>query len=193
MEVVAVGIDGTDRELIGGEYGEAPPGDEYLTIGHESFGRVIDARDSPLRVGERVVAIVRRPDPVPCVNCAVDEWDMCLNGLYTERGIKGAYGFLAERYVEHPRYLVSVPETIGEAGVLLEPLSIVEKAIEQITRIQSRLVWSPTRALVLGAGTIGTLATLVLRLQDLDVWLYRRTSAPRRTRSTRRPRCSNAR
>ncbi len=175
VQVIAVGVDGTDRELLRGEYGEAPPGDEYLITGHESLGRVVEAPAGPVQPGELVVAIVRRPDPEPCLTCAAGEWDMCLNGRYTERGIKGAHGFLAERYVEEPRYLIALPERLAPVGVLLEPLSIAEKAIEQIRRIQSRLVWAPPRrALVLGAGTIGTLATLLLRLDGLDVHLYSR-------------------
>lgn len=174
VRVVAVGVDGTDRELMRGEYGEAPAGENDLIIGHESLGRVVSTPNGGLRTGQLVVAIVRRPDPVPCVNCAAGEWDMCLNGLYTERGIKGAHGFLAEQYTENPRYLVPVPESLAAVAVLLEPLSIVEKAVEQSYRIQSRLVWTPRRALVLGAGTIGTLATLLLRLQGLDVYLYSR-------------------
>lgn len=174
VEVVAVGVDGTDRELLHGEYGEAPSDDEYLIIGHESLGRVVDAPAGAVRAGQPVVAIVRRPDPEPCLNCAAGAWDMCLNGRYTERGIKGAHGFLSERYAEDPYYLIALPEPLAPIGFLLEPLSIVEKAVEQIRRIQSRLIWSPRRALVLGAGTIGTLATLVLRLEGLDVHLYSR-------------------
>jgi glucose 1-dehydrogenase len=174
VEVIAVGVDGTDRELLSGAYGEAPPGDDHLITGHESLGRVAVASDGSLREGQLVVAIVRRPDPVPCANCAAGEWDMCLNGRYTERGIKAAHGFLAERYVEEPRYLVALPDTLLGIGMLLEPLSIVEKAIEQIDRIQSRLLWAPRRALVLGAGTIGTFAAVLLRLRGLEVMLYSR-------------------
>lgn len=174
VEVIAVGVDGTDRELLSGAYGEAPPGDDYLITGHESLGRVVTASDGSLRDGQLVVAIVRRPDPVPCPNCAAGEWDMCLNDRYTERGIKAAHGFLAERYVEEPRYLVRLPDALLGVGMLLEPLSIVEKAIEQIDRIQSRLIWTPRRALVLGAGTIGTFAVLLLRLRGLEVMLYSR-------------------
>lgn len=174
VQVMAVGGCGTDRELLEGLYGEAPPGSDSLTIGHESLGRVLQAPEASLRPGDLVVAIVRRPDPEPCVNCAAGEYDMCLNGRYTERGIKGAHGFLAEHYVEDPRYLVRLPEALSTVGVLLEPLSIVEKGIDQIKRIQSRLVWSPRRALVLGAGTIGTLATLVLLLEGIEVSVYSR-------------------
>lgn len=174
VEVIAVGVDGTDSELLAGSYGEAPHGADYLITGHESLGRVAVAPHGPLREGQLVVAIVRRPDPVPCLNCAAGEWDMCLNGRYTERGIKGAHGFLAQRYVEEPEYLVPLAETLLDVGVLLEPLSIVEKAIEQIDRIQSRLLWAPRRALVLGAGTIGAFAVLLLRLRGLEVMLYSR-------------------
>ncbi len=179
VRVLAVGVDGTDRELLTGAYGEAPPGTGYLITGHESLGRVIEAPDDSLRRGQLVVAIVRRPDPEPCVNCAAGEWDMCLNGRYTERGIKGAHGFLTERYVEDPRYLVALPESLSGVGMLLEPLSIVEKAMDQIKRIQSRLVWAPSRALVLGSGTIGVFATLLLRLEGLDVQMYSRADGGR--------------
>ncbi|MBI2911398.1 MAG: glucose 1-dehydrogenase [Chloroflexi bacterium] len=172
VQVISVGLDGTDRELLQGKYGEAPSGDDYLIIGHESLGRVVAAPPGTVPEDGLVVAIVRRPDPAPCRNCAAGEWDMCLNGRYTERGIKGAHGFLAERYVEEPQYLVSLPKDLAGVGVLLEPLSIVEKALDQIRRIQGRLVWEPRRALVLGAGTIGTFAASLLRLEGLEVYLY---------------------
>lgn len=174
VRVLAVGVDGTDRELLEGQYGAAPAGADYLITGHESLGRVVEGPAGTLAPGTLVVAIVRRPDPEPCINCASGEWDMCQNGRYTERGIKGAHGFLAERYVEDPRYLVVLPEPLARVGMLLEPLSIVEKALEQIKRIQTRLVWAPRRALVLGAGTIGTFAALLLRLEGFDVHLYSR-------------------
>ncbi len=176
VKVHQVGLDGTDAEILGGEYGEAPSGDDYLIIGHESLGRVVDAPAGAngLQPGDWVVAIVRRPDPVPCRNCAADEWDMCLNGQYTERGIKGRHGFLAEYYAETPKFLVKVPDEIAPAAVLLEPLTIAEKAVDQIRRIQSRLVWQPERALVLGAGPVGLLAGLVLRLEGMEVSFYDR-------------------
>ena len=103
VRALAVGICGTDRELIDGDYGEAPPGRERLVLGHESLGRVIEApAESSFRTGDMVVGIVRHPDPVPCVNCALGEWDMCRNGRYTERGIKQADGFAAERWRNKP-------------------------------------------------------------------------------------------
>ena len=174
VQVHQVGLDGTDAEIMQGQYGEAPPGDDYLIIGHESLGRVakVTAGAEELSPGDWVVAIVRRADPVPCRNCAAGEWDMCLNGQYTERGIKGRHGFLAEYYAEAPNYLVKVPAEVSGVAVLLEPLSIVEKAVEQIRRIQSRLVWKPERALVLGAGPIGLLAGMLLGLEGLEVYFY---------------------
>lgn len=174
VQVREVGLDGTDAEILEGQYGEAPPGDDYLIIGHESLGRVAKVTEGveELSPGDWVVAIVRRPDPVPCRNCAAGEWDMCLNGQYTERGIKGRHGFLAEFYTEAPNYLVKVPAELSNVAVLLEPLSIVEKAVEQIKRIQSRLVWQPERAVVLGAGPIGLLAGMLLALEGIDVHFY---------------------
>jgi threonine dehydrogenase-like Zn-dependent dehydrogenase len=172
-----VGLDGTDIEILEGQYGDAPPGEDYLIIGHESLGQVQEVADGAegLSAGDWVVAIVRRPDPVPCRNCAADEWDMCLNGQYTERGIKGRHGFLAEFYAEAPKFLVRVPEELSAFAVLLEPLSIVEKAVEQVKRIQSRMVWQPQRAMVLGAGAIGLLAGMLLRLEDVEVHIYNRS------------------
>ena len=174
VRVQEVGLDGTDAEILEGQYGEAPPVDDYLIIGHESLGQVEEIADGAggLSSGDWVVAIVRRPDPVPCRNCAVGEWDMCLNGQYVERGIKGRHGFLAELYAEAPPFLVRVPEELAKVGVLLEPLSIVEKAVEQIGRIQERLVWQAERAVVLGAGPIGLLVGTLLRLKGLDVHFY---------------------
>ncbi|MFB3052864.1 MAG: glucose 1-dehydrogenase [Dehalococcoidia bacterium] len=174
VRVQQVGLDGTDAEILEGQYGEAPPGDDYLIIGHESLGRVEKVMGSAtgLSAGARVVAIVRRPDPVPCRNCAAGEWDMCLNGQYTERGIKARHGFLAEFYTESPEFLIAVPAEIAPVAILLEPLSIVEKAIEQIKRIQSRLVWRAERAVVLGAGPIGLLAGMLLSLEGIEVHFY---------------------
>lgn len=174
VRVHQVGLDGTDAEIVAGKYGEAPAGEDYLVIGHESLGRVeeVTGEGGGLAPGDWVVATVRRPDPDPCPNCAAGEWDMCLNGRYTERGIKGRHGFLAEYYAERPEFLVKVPEKLAPVAVLLEPLSIVEKALEQIGHIQGRMVWRPRRALVLGAGPIGLLGTLLLRLQGLKVDLY---------------------
>src|SRR5439155_18673404 len=99
VEAVAVGVCGTDREIVEGAFGEAPPGRDRLVLGHESLGRVLSAPPgAAVKPGDLVVGIVRRPDPVPCANCAVGEWDMCRNGRYTERGIRQRDGYCAERY-----------------------------------------------------------------------------------------------
>jgi threonine dehydrogenase-like Zn-dependent dehydrogenase len=108
------------------------------------------------------------------LNCAHDEWDYCLNGQYTERGIKGRHGFLAEYYTEDPRYLVRVPDGLEAVGMLVEPTTISVKALEQVEVIQRRLTWQPTRALVTGAGPIGLLAAAVLALRGLEVVVYDR-------------------
>jgi len=179
VTVLEVGICGTDHEIVAGEYGIAPPAEPHLILGHESLGRVVDGGGG-FDAGQLVAAIVRRPDPVPCVNCANGEWDMCLNGDYTERGIKARHGYLAEFYAEHPDYLVAVPSTLERVGVLVEPSSIVAKGIEQIYRIQERLVWEPERVLVTGAGPIGLLAAAFLRARGLQVTVYDRASRGRK-------------
>lgn len=139
VRVIAVGVDGTDRELLRGDYGEAPPGEDDLIIGHESLGRVLESPSGGPRPGDLVVAIVRRPDPEPCLNCAAGEWDMCLNGRYTERGIKGVHGFLTERSAEDPRYLVTLPERLARIGMLLEPTAGTSRAASPTCR-RSRAV-----------------------------------------------------
>lgn len=170
VETLAVGVCGTDLEIVGGTYGWAPPGSQRLILGHESLGQVVDAPPgSDFKRGDRVVGIVRRPDPVPCSNCAVDEWDMCRNGRYTERGIKERHGFASERYRIEPEYLVKVAASLGLSGVLLEPTSVVAKAWEHIERIGARARWTPTRVLVTGAGPIGLLAAMLGVQRGLDV------------------------
>src|SRR5919202_6146600 len=163
VRVLEVGIDGTDTEIDKGEYGEAPKGEDVLVIGHEGLGRVeaVGSGVSGFHKGDLVVATVRRPDD--CINCRAGENDMCLTGNYTERGIKGAHGYMAQYYAEKPEYLVHIPEAIRAFAALLEPLSIVEKAIFQAWKIQERMIWEPKNAVVLGAGPIGLLGTILLR------------------------------
>jgi threonine dehydrogenase-like Zn-dependent dehydrogenase len=169
----AIGVCGTDLEIIGGEYGWAPPGEERLAIGHESIGEVLEApADSGLAQGDRVVAIVRRPDPEPCANCAVGEWDMCKNGEYTEWGIKEHHGYARERYRITPDFVVKVDPSLGDLGVLLEPTTVVAKAWDHIERIGHRASWAPRRVLVTGAGPIGLLASLLGVQRGLDVHVY---------------------
>ncbi|HEX9190054.1 MAG TPA: glucose 1-dehydrogenase [Vicinamibacteria bacterium] len=181
VEAVAVGVCGTDAEIVEGKYGWAPPGKDRLVLGHESLGRVIDPGPrGGLRRGDLVVGIVRRPDPVPCPNCAVGEWDMCRNGEYTERGIKQIDGFMSERWRIEPEYAVKVAPSLGLLGVLLEPATVVAKAWEQVALVGQRAFWEPQHVLVTGAGPIGLLAALLGRQRGLDVHvLDRMTSGPK--------------
>ena len=180
VEALAVGICGTDAEIASGDYGWAPPGRDRLILGHESLGRVVDPGPSGFTVGEHVVGIVRRPDPVPCPNCAVGEWDMCSDGRYTERGIKQVDGFMAERWRIEPDYAVRMDKTLGTLGVLLEPATVVAKAWEHILAIGRRTFWDPHTVLVVGAGPIGLLAALIGRQLGADVHvLDRATSGPK--------------
>ncbi len=170
VETLAVGICGTDIEIISGLYGWAPPGQERLVLGHESLGRVLEApAGGPVAKGDLVVGIVRRPDPVPCANCAVLEWDFCRNGLYTERGIKEHDGYLSERYRITPDFVVKIDPVLGILGVLLEPTSVVAKAWEEVDRVGGRAHWDPKTVLVTGAGPIGLLAALIGVQRGLDV------------------------
>ena len=169
VEALAVGICGTDVEIAEGRYGWPPPERDRLILGHESLGRVVDPGSSGLRVGEHVVGIVRRPDPVPCPNCAVGEWDMCSNGGYTERGIKQVDGFMAERWRIEPEYAVRVDPGLGVLGVLLEPTTVVAKAWEHIVSIGGRTFWDPQTVLVVGAGPIGLLGALIAVQRGVEV------------------------
>jgi len=170
VRALAIGVCGTDRELIDGAYGEPCPGHERLVLGHESLGRVMDAPpDSGFGIGDMVVGVVRHPDPVPCLNCALGEWDMCRNGRYTERGIKQADGFAAEHWRAAPGFLVKIDPRLGTAGVLLEPASVLAKAWEHIERIGLRSRWAPERALITGAGPVGLMAALMGVQRGLEV------------------------
>src|SRR5919108_5277843 len=131
VKVLRIGIDGTDTEINQGLYGAAPEGSDFLVIGHESLGRVEDFRTGVkgFSKGDLVVATVRRPGD--CINCRAGESDMCLDGVYTERGIKGAHGYMAEFYADFGDFLVKIPEEHETIAVLLEPLTVVEKPIFQ--------------------------------------------------------------
>jgi threonine dehydrogenase-like Zn-dependent dehydrogenase len=173
----AVGVCGTDLEIIAGDYGWAPPGEQRLAIGHESLGEVLEApADSGLLAGDAVVAIVRRPDPVPCPNCAIGEWDMCRNGDYTEWGIKEHHGYARERFRITADFLVKVDAALGDLGVLLEPTTVVAKAWDHIERIGARARWQPATVLVTGAGPIGLLAALLGVQRGLDVHVLDRAA-----------------
>ena len=170
VEAVAVGVCGTDIEIVEGKYGWAPPGKARLVLGHESLGRVVDPGPrSGFRKGDLVVGIVRRPDPVPCPNCAGGEWDMCRNGGYTERGIKEIDGFMSERWRIEPEYAMKVDPSLGLLGVLIEPTTVVAKAWEQIVAVGQRAFWEPRTVLVTGAGPIGLLAALLGKQRGLEI------------------------
>ena len=172
---LAVGVCGTDREIIAGQYGETPEGADRLIIGHESLAEVMSAPEaSGLAKGDLIVGIVRRPDPIPCVSCAAGEWDMCRNGLYTERGIKGAHGYAAERFAIETEYAVKIDARLRDTGVLLEPASIVAKAWHHIERIAGRAAWRPQTVLVTGAGPVGLLAAMMGVQRGLAVTLFDR-------------------
>jgi threonine dehydrogenase-like Zn-dependent dehydrogenase len=178
VEAVAVGVCGTDIEIAEGKYGWAPPGRTRLVLGHESLGRVLDPGPTGgLAKGDLVVGIVRRPDPVPCPNCAVGEWDMCRNGRYIERGIKEIDGFMSERWRIEPEYTMKVDPALGLLGVLLEPTTVVAKAWEQVTSIGQRAFWEPRTVLVTGAGPIGLLAALLGAQRGLDIHVLDRVES----------------
>src|SRR6185312_5726351 len=172
----ALGICGTDHEIIAGDYGWAPPGAQRLIIGHESLGEVEDAPPgSGFARGDPVVGIVRRPDPVPCPACAAGEWDMCRNGEYTERGIKQRNGYGSEQFRVEPEFLVKIDGPLGRLGVLLEPTSVVAKAWDHTLRIGARSAsWHPRTALVTGAGPVGLLAALMGAQRGLEMHVFDR-------------------
>jgi threonine dehydrogenase-like Zn-dependent dehydrogenase len=176
VKTLAVGICGTDREIVAGSYGAAPPGREHLVLGHESLCEVLEApSNSSLQVGDLVVGIVRRPDPVPCAACASGEWDMCRNGRYTEHGIKELDGFCIERFAIEPDFCVAVAADLRQTGVLLEPASVVAKAWDHIERIGRRTKsWQPRIVLVTGAGPVGLLAALLTVQRGYELHVFDR-------------------
>jgi glucose 1-dehydrogenase len=174
-------VDGTDREINAAAYGAAPEGDDFLVLGHESFGQVeaIGPQVSELQPGDYVVATVRRPGS--SLYDQIGTYDMTTDDTYYERGINLRHGYLTEYYVDAPEYIVTVPPGLKEVGVLLEPVTVVEKGLAQAYEIQRRLrVWRPRRAAVLGAGTVGLLATLLLRLRGLEVTTFGLSHKPSR-------------
>lgn len=172
VRTLAVGLCGTDRDLIAGEFGVRHPKDDFLIIGHEGLGLVEGDAGVDLQHHDLVVPIVRRPDPVPCARCARGEWDMCENGRYTERGLTAAHGFLVEYFVDDPDFLVRIPSQLGLLGVLVEPMSIVEKAFETLCHTRAPVGATMTHCLVIGCGTIGTLTALRCRLEGYVVRVY---------------------
>ena len=179
VKVLRVGVDGTDKEINAAEYGAAPPGYDFLVTGHEGFGRVeaVGPNVTELVPGDYVVATVRRPGS--SIYDRIGTSDMTTDDVYYERGINLRHGYLTEYYVDDADFIVKIPCELREVGVLLEPTTVVEKGIAQAYEIQRRLrVWRPRKAAVMGAGTIGLLAAMALRLRGLDVTVFGRTARP---------------
>ncbi|HET6613721.1 MAG TPA: alcohol dehydrogenase catalytic domain-containing protein, partial [Kofleriaceae bacterium] len=185
LDILDVGVCGTDREIARFDYGTPPPGSPYLVIGHESLGRVTQVGDSVSGIapGDLVVTMVRRPCPHPeCRACAAGRQDFCFTGDFTERGIGGRHGFMTERVVDDAQFMHVVPKHLAEVGVLVEPLTIAEKAIIQVWDVQDRLPWTASgsgqesghgqHAVVLGAGPVGLLGALALLRRGFDTWVY---------------------
>src|SRR5438067_1213943 len=170
VKVLQIGVDATDREINEALYGNAPPGGEHLVIGHESFGEVLEvgARVTEVQPGDLVSCTVRRPGG--SIHDQIGRNDLTGEEVYFERGINLCHGYLTEAFVDDAEYIVKVPVGLRHLGVLSEPASVCAKAIEQAYLAQHRLqVWQPRRAFVLGAGQIGLLATMMLKLRGMEV------------------------
>ncbi len=179
VKVLRVGVDGTDKEINNAEYGAAPIGEDFLVIGHEGFGVVeeVGLNVTELKKGDYVVATVRRPGT--SIYDVIGTNDMTTDDTYFERGINLRHGYLSEYYVDDAEFIVKIPRGLKDVGVLLEPMTVVQKGITQAFETQRRLrVWKPKRAAVMGAGTIGLLATLVFRLRGMEVVTFGRTAKP---------------
>src|SRR6185295_7661356 len=187
-----VGVCGTDREICTFVYGSPPDGFDYLVLGHESLGEVVEVGDgvSRFKPGDLVVPSVRRPCPHShCLPCREDKQDFCLTGDFTERGIKMTHGFMTEFYVDDEKYLTFVPPELRDVAVLVEPLTVAEKGMAQVRSVQQRLPWTPPgtppnqigkgkNAVVLGAGPVGILGAMVLIINGFRTWVYSRSKAP---------------
>ena len=177
VDGLAIGVCGTDKEIVAGDYGWAPTGRDLLVLGHESLGRVVTAPpNSGFSPGDLVVGVVRRPDPVPCGACAHGEFDMCRNGRYTERGIKERDGYGSQRWTVETDYAVRLDPRLRDVGMLMEPTTVVAKAWEQVRRVGERSYFHPERALITGAGPIGLLAALLAVQQGLDTHVLDRVT-----------------
>lgn len=186
LKVLDIGVCGTDREIARFDYGTPPPGSPYLVIGHESLGEVIEVGSAVDRFhpGDLVVTMVRRPCGLPeCPACAVGRPDFCVTGKFTERGIGGRHGFMTERVVDDQQYMIAVPASLREVGVLVEPLTIAEKAMIEVGEVQDRLPWlqpggpapktaTVPQAVVLGAGPVGLLGAMALLRRGFKTWVY---------------------
>ncbi|TAM93062.1 MAG: theronine dehydrogenase [Jatrophihabitans sp.] len=170
VDGIAIGVCGTDKEIAHGDYGWAPPGSDYLVLGHESLGRVRSApTGSPFAAGDLVVGVVRRPDPEPCGACAHGQFDMCRNGKYTEHGIKQIHGYGSQQWTVETDYAVKLDPRLADVGMLMEPTTVVAKAWGEVYGVGNRAWFEPRTVLVTGAGPIGLLAAMVGVQKGLDV------------------------
>jgi glucose 1-dehydrogenase len=189
VRTLEVGICGTDREICSFAYGTPPAGSDYLVLGHEALGEVVEVGPAvkKLKVGDLVVPSVRRPCPhTTCSPCREDRQDFCFTGDFTERGIKMTHGYMTEGFVEEEKHLNIVPKELRDVAVLVEPLTVAEKALAQVWQVQSRLPWtngSPQpgagkTAVVLGAGPVGILGAMALIVNGFKTYVYSRSAAP---------------
>src|SRR2546426_1922130 len=192
LRMLEVGVCGTDREICAFQYGTPPAGSEHLVIGHESLGQVVEVGPEVTRLarGDLVVTMVRRPCPhAECVACRAGRQDFCFTGDFSERGIKNLHGFMTETVVDEERYMHFVPPSLRDVAVLVEPLTIAEKALIQVSQVQQRLPWAcgadPAtgrcfrhRAVILGAGPVGLLGAMALVAADFDTAVYSREPSP---------------
>ena len=179
VKTLKVGVDATDREINEALYGNAPDGDDFLVIGHESFGIVEAVGENVHRVkpGDYVTATVRRPGG--SIYDVIGTNDMTSEEVYYERGINLRHGFMTEKFVDDEEYIVRVPEGLKHLHVLQEPMSCAAKAVQQAYEAQHRMkVWRPKLAYVLGSGQIGLLTTLILKLRGLQVYTIARSKTP---------------
>jgi threonine dehydrogenase-like Zn-dependent dehydrogenase len=177
VRIREVGVCGTDREIASFKYGTPAPGSDRIVLGHEALGEVVEVGPSVrmLAPGDPVALTVRRPcNDATCVACRVGRQDFCISGGFTERGIKGADGFMTELVVEEERYLVRVPRGLAEVGVLIEPLTVSAKAAVDLDAILRRYPWEPLdlRALVLGGGPSGLLSAMMLVARGAKTFVY---------------------
>ena len=170
LRIMRVGVCATDRDIIFRGHGRTPEGYDYIILGHEAVGKVVEVNGGvDIGVGDIVVPTVRRPCPEMCPSCRAGEEDYCITGHYKEHGVWGLHGFASDYAVTDAKFIVKVPEELKEIAVLLEPTAVVVKAIEQVMVIQRRYKWSGKDMLVLGTGPIGLLSALILRLQGFNV------------------------
>ncbi len=192
VRCLEVGICGTDREICTFVYGQPPEGSEYLILGHESLGEVIDVGSAVknIKVGDLVVPSVRRPcEHQDCQPCRAGLQDFCATGDFVERGIKARHGYMTEEYSEHEQFLYVAPKNLRDVAVLVEPLTIAEKAMAQVWLAQQRLPWVKNnpqgtprgkglKAVVLGAGPIGILGAMKMVSEGFDTYVYSRSRKP---------------